>query len=279
MVGTGRFELPTPRTPSECSTRLSHVPTRKESAVSTPADRVDSRILHYPAQLMWRQPPRLSKLGRSPAPSPSLQFGFQACATNARDLSPLALRFSPCLPEPRQRRQRLDLLKQRELNLLLHRINAVNQYANSLPQAVSFARALANDLLRAFVIHVAVVDQRVQRHQPFYEQIGQFDKESKLGDARDQPVEVVADSILHELHFLPFHQFALGVVRSALGLARLLGDVMQLVERNRPAQGLEMRGLSSLRPRRRFCLRTRFLCGDTRVPHISHLLRDVEVLT
>ena len=49
MVGTGRFELPTPRTPSECSTRLSHVPTRKESAVKT-ADRVDSRILHYPAQ-------------------------------------------------------------------------------------------------------------------------------------------------------------------------------------------------------------------------------------
>src|SRR6202051_771890 len=30
LVGTGRFELPTPRTPSECSTRLSHVPTRKE---------------------------------------------------------------------------------------------------------------------------------------------------------------------------------------------------------------------------------------------------------
>ena len=32
LVGTGRFELPTPRTPSECSTRLSHVPTRKDSA-------------------------------------------------------------------------------------------------------------------------------------------------------------------------------------------------------------------------------------------------------
>src|SRR5580698_9280684 len=29
MVGTGRFELPTPRTPSECSTRLSHVPTQR----------------------------------------------------------------------------------------------------------------------------------------------------------------------------------------------------------------------------------------------------------
>jgi|GEM_PF-1879938 hypothetical protein len=34
MVGTGRFELPTPRTPSECSTRLSHVPTKKEPAAS-----------------------------------------------------------------------------------------------------------------------------------------------------------------------------------------------------------------------------------------------------
>src|SRR5581483_5748516 len=32
MVGTGRFELPTPRTPSECSTRLSHVPTQDEPA-------------------------------------------------------------------------------------------------------------------------------------------------------------------------------------------------------------------------------------------------------
>jgi hypothetical protein len=30
MVGTGRFELPTPRTPSECSTRLSHVPTERQ---------------------------------------------------------------------------------------------------------------------------------------------------------------------------------------------------------------------------------------------------------
>ena len=46
MVGTGRFELPTPRTPSECSTRLSHVPTRKEPAVNvSTADRVNSKIL------------------------------------------------------------------------------------------------------------------------------------------------------------------------------------------------------------------------------------------
>ena len=46
MVGTGRFELPTPRTPSECSTRLSHVPTvgkprhRMDAAVGLPDDSV-----------------------------------------------------------------------------------------------------------------------------------------------------------------------------------------------------------------------------------------------
>src|SRR5271157_3596667 len=37
MVGTGRFELPTPRTPSECSTRLSHVPTQSSRLLGEPA--------------------------------------------------------------------------------------------------------------------------------------------------------------------------------------------------------------------------------------------------
>ena len=45
MVGTGRFELPTPRTPSECSTRLSHVPTGRNPRSRSAADRVDSEIL------------------------------------------------------------------------------------------------------------------------------------------------------------------------------------------------------------------------------------------
>ena len=44
MVGTGRFELPTPRTPSECSTRLSHVPTRFEPERF---EGVDLQILHH----------------------------------------------------------------------------------------------------------------------------------------------------------------------------------------------------------------------------------------
>jgi toxin ParE1/3/4 len=36
LVGTGRFELPTPRTPSECSTRLSHVPTERIRGIDRP---------------------------------------------------------------------------------------------------------------------------------------------------------------------------------------------------------------------------------------------------
>jgi len=36
LVGTGRFELPTPRTPSECSTRLSHVPTKEGTLPDNP---------------------------------------------------------------------------------------------------------------------------------------------------------------------------------------------------------------------------------------------------
>jgi hypothetical protein len=68
MVGTGRFELPTPRTPSECSTRLSHVPTAGDqllfpTVVAKPVKnngRVDSRILHQPAcfrPLTWMDDP------------------------------------------------------------------------------------------------------------------------------------------------------------------------------------------------------------------------------
>jgi hypothetical protein len=44
LVGTGRFELPTPRTPSECSTRLSHVPTEISPVTSDGAYEENSNI-------------------------------------------------------------------------------------------------------------------------------------------------------------------------------------------------------------------------------------------
>ena len=43
-----------------------------------------------------------------------------------------------------------------------------------------------------------------------------------------------ADALLHELHLLPFDQFALGFIRAALGKAGRLGNLMQLFFRNRP---------------------------------------------
>src|SRR3954466_12074604 len=60
LVGTGRFELPTPRTPSECSTRLSHVPTGKTGPAS---GEVNHSILHHSCSVstgLDRSPPLLS---------------------------------------------------------------------------------------------------------------------------------------------------------------------------------------------------------------------------
>ena len=54
MVGTGRFELPTPRTPSECSTRLSHVPTR--SSQSAAADQLWGPDKFTPAPPLRAEP-------------------------------------------------------------------------------------------------------------------------------------------------------------------------------------------------------------------------------
>src|SRR5437588_12171480 len=53
LVGTGRFELPTPRTPSECSTRLSHVPTGFELSVRTGLTRNSTLAMH--ALLRWQR--------------------------------------------------------------------------------------------------------------------------------------------------------------------------------------------------------------------------------
>src|SRR6202140_4917886 len=59
-----------------------------------------------------------------------------------------------------------------ELDFLFHRIDAVNQYADAVAEAVGVARALADDLSRVFVVSVAVVDQRIQRDQAFDEEVG-----------------------------------------------------------------------------------------------------------
>ena len=52
MVGMGRFELPTPRTPSECSTRLSHIPT--VSGAGAPKGYIDFNTASGPAECKTR---------------------------------------------------------------------------------------------------------------------------------------------------------------------------------------------------------------------------------
>ena len=108
-----------------------------------------------------------------------------------------------------------------------------------LPEAVGLAGALADDLARVLVIGVMVVGERGQGNQSFDEQVVEFDEQAELRHADDQAFEHVADARLHELYFLPFHQLALGVVGAAFGLAGFFGDVVQFVERDRAAGGLE----------------------------------------
>jgi hypothetical protein len=92
------------------------------------------------------------------------------------------------------------------------------------------------------VVGVSVVNQSIQRHQPLDEQISKLHKESKLRHAGDEPIEILANPILHELHFLPLHQLALSIGGPPLRPARLFRNLMQLLHSNRPAQCFMWRG-------------------------------------
>src|SRR5271155_743808 len=187
MVGTGRFELPTPRTPSECSTRLSHVPTRKEPAASHPQRMGLTREFYH-------QPRSFRAVGsdflnRSP-------IDHEGARRKSSDLKPSCYFVSLVVDEFRTpsgmrspflasrllrrrsgRRHWPRFFQNSELDLFLHGIDAVNQHANSLSQVVSLARVPADDLARILVIRVVIVGERVQRHQAFHEQIRQLDEE------------------------------------------------------------------------------------------------------
>ena len=57
-------------------------------------------------------------------------------------------------------------LQQRELDLLLYRIDTIHDHAYLLAHAVNFVAALADDLARVLVIHVTIISKRGQRHRP-----------------------------------------------------------------------------------------------------------------
>src|SRR5205823_14684072 len=65
LVGTGRFELPTPRTPSECSTRLSHVPTVGSRCRSKPNQAAGLTKEFYTSATIFVRCPLLTALQSS----------------------------------------------------------------------------------------------------------------------------------------------------------------------------------------------------------------------
>ena len=92
-----------------------------------------------------------------------------------------------------------------EVQFSFYRVDSVQEDSEAVSHFVNLARVLAYDFAGVFVVSVAIVDQRVQGDQAFYEQVGEFYEESEFGDAGDQGVEVFADAVLHEFHFFPFH--------------------------------------------------------------------------
>jgi competence protein ComEC len=108
MVGTGRFELPTPRTPSECSTRLSHVPTQSNRSASADGSQGPNQFTPPPpfatprAQQTAPQTPRALRLlratGQSPTrfaahPLPVYTFAHMPIAIETRSVSSPLLRL------------------------------------------------------------------------------------------------------------------------------------------------------------------------------------------
>ncbi len=95
MVGTGRFELPTPRTPSECSTRLSHVPTQLNRFAK--ANRLQGRNQFTPAHARTRFLPIDAQTGYT---VPQMQIAANSRPIRQRCLPRLVLIFTALLLLP-----------------------------------------------------------------------------------------------------------------------------------------------------------------------------------
>src|ERR1051326_2682387 len=120
-------------------------------------------------------------------------------------------------------------LYQRKLDLALQAVNAVHDYAHAVAERIRLAAALADDLPRVLAEGITIVGQAPERHQPFDEQIFQFDEQPILRDADHQPRELFAQALLHELHLLPLDEFAFGIGCAALGFAGRFANVVEFL--------------------------------------------------
>jgi len=83
--------------------------------------------------------------------------------------------------------------------------------------------------MRAFDEPVIVVGHGRHVNETFDVVLDQLDEQPEGRDAGDVALELVADLVGHELHFLPLQQLALGVVGAPLHLGRVACDFGQLL--------------------------------------------------
>lgn len=117
-----------------------------------------------------------------------------------------------------------DLLDQGKLQLVLHRINAIQNDTHCIANGNPMAADATKDLTTVLIEPVMISLQRSQWHQTLHEQIIEFYKKSKLGDVENDSGKLLTDMVLHEANFLPFDQLSLRIRCPALALAHFLRD-------------------------------------------------------
>src|ERR1035441_3016644 len=113
--------------------------------------------------------------------------------------------------------ERSALFHNRELQPAFLCQDAIENHLHTIPCVETAACAFADNFVRVFTPGVAIVTQRVYRHQALNKEIGKFDEESVLGWIQHQACKLLADTVLHESNFLPLHQlsFSHGLPRAA----------------------------------------------------------------
>src|SRR5262245_59137641 len=171
-----------------------------------------------------------------------------------------ALFFAPIVFRPRDRARRLPIvarpiraagparigrtarpadrvqnLRQPEIDLPPLEIHADDLHAHSIAETIDASVLLAAQNVRALDEPVVVVGHRGHVHHALDEVLDQLEVEAEGADAGDVAVELVADLVGHEAHFLPLHQLALRVVRAALALRRVARNLRHVLGQLRAA--------------------------------------------
>ncbi len=135
-----------------------------------------------------------------------------------------------------------------ELEAAFDFIDAIENDAEAIADGVAVPAMITDDLACVFAVSVDIVDQAIERHQAFDEQIGELDEEPELGGVHDHRIEVFADAVLHELYLLPLDELPLGFGGASLVVGRFFGDGA----RGPPREGLAVPAIAPVSRNARF---------------------------